>query len=129
MLYIAFCCVRLLTIACVSLLNACFNSVVFMHIFAGVNPKIEKHPQDQCAVLGGRVTFRCKASTSGLKITYKWLHTRGGRDSEVNQRGKPASAELTITEVTEEHRGKYKCIVKNEFGEEKSQSAELMVGM
>ena len=102
-----------------------------IHIFTGISPRIVEHPQNQCAELGGTVTFRCEASTSAheFQITYKWLLSHDGRDSEVIQKGKPASAELTITKVTEEQRGKYKCIVKNEFGEEKSQSAKLMIGM
>ena len=87
-----------------------------------------EHPKVQHTVLGGAATFKCKTSISGFQITYKWLRSRDGRNSEVNQKGKPASAELTIAEVTESHRGQYRCIVKSEFGEEESQSAELIIG-
>ena len=97
------------------------------YIFTGVFPRIEEHPQDQQTVLGGTVTFRCEASTSGLSTTYKWMRICDGRDSEVKV--KTASDELSIAGVTEGHRGKYRCIVKNEFGEKESQPAELMLGM
>ena len=52
---------------------------------------------------------------------------RDGNISEVKV--KPASAELIIEEVTEGHRGKYRCIVKNEFGDQESRPAELIIGM
>ena len=97
-------------------------------IFTGIIPKIVEQPQDQRTVLGDTVTFRCTASTSGPQITFKWLHPPDGRYSEVKV--KPASSELSIKEVTEgDRRIKYGCIVKNEFGEEKSQLAELIIGM
>ena len=79
-------------------------------------------------MLGGTVTFRCKASISGPQITFKWMHTRDGRDSKVEPE-KTASAELSIKGVTEGHRGKYRCVVNNEFGGHESDSAGLRIGM
>ena len=96
-------------------------------IFTGIIPKIVEQPQNQRTVLGDTVTFRCTASTSGPQITFKWMPPPDGRHSEV--KAKPASAKLSIKEVTEGDRGKYRCIVKNGFGEEKSQPAELIIGM
>lgn len=72
--------------------------------------------------LGETVTFSCKVSASGDRNSYEWLHNGHRIVTE-------SSFKMIIKKVTKDHRGNYRCVVKNVFGEEQSLPAKLAIGM
>ena len=88
------------------------------YLSAGGCPVIATHPFDQTAVLGKTVVFECKAM-GAAPLTYSWLHN----GSEMI----PAQNQSRMQIVVKRHsKGEYSCLVENEFGTNKSDSATLI---
>ena len=85
-------------------------------------PVIAMHPADQRIAVGGRVVFKCQA-TGAVPLMYSWLHN--GVDI-------PDQHNMKLEFIAQKHGphgpGEYTCIVENEFGKRKSESAKLTVG-
>lgn len=97
-----------------------------VHIVSRVT--ITSQPQDIIFPLGKeeKAIFNILASGS-QPIKYQW--EKDGKPVVNEGRFKGADGQtLTITHPTEMDDGNYHCIVSNEFGEETSQEANLIIG-
>ncbi|XP_035698254.1 receptor-type tyrosine-protein phosphatase delta-like isoform X2 [Branchiostoma floridae] len=93
-------------------------------------PMITHHPMDQTVDIGLQANFTC--SSTGVPIpVITWYNdssaiTVGGQISVVNGEGVVTST-LTITSVSREDNGEYKCTSSNAAGDHTSQGATLKV--
>ena len=92
-----------------------------------MNTAITGHPQGQEKTFGEKVSLSVTANGMG-DISYKWKKD----DHDINTSTYPCcegaiTKTLTITCALPLYTGHYNCIVRNEFGEIESQTAELEV--
>jgi len=90
------------------------------YLSAGGCPVIATHPVHQTVALNKMVVFECKA-TGAAPLTYSWLHNGSKMIPAQNQ----SRVEIVVKRYS---KGEYSCLVKNEFGSKKSDSATLTVG-
>ena len=95
------------------------TDVCFDYLSLDGCPVIATHPVHQTVALNKMVVFECKA-TGAAPLTYSWLHNGSEMIPAQNQ------SRLQIV-VKRYSKGEYSCLVKNEFGSKKSDSATLII--
>lgn len=85
-------------------------------------PDIAKHPADRTLAVGKEVIFECQA-TGAAPLMYTWL--RDGINIPA-QNGN--ILKFHVQKHGQRGPGEYTCLVENEFGTKKSNSAKLTVG-
>ena len=89
-------------------------------------PEITSHPKNVDIKEGGNVTFSCNSTANPLPTT-SWTKDESPITKNLRISFSVVNKVLTITNVTRNDSGKYRCVANNKLGNDTSEAAELNV--